>query len=217
MPSSTLPEASKKKYLAVARLTRAYSYYMLVRQYGDVEWIDGVINNPEDERIYGERTSRDVVMDNVLADLDYAIENLGAASDHTQWNKDMALAMKSEVCLFEGTFRKYCSATENGLAPKPERAQKYLQESQKASEALMNGTYSLMDKYGDIYTQIDLVKSKEASSIVIMRRTYSDTDWLTIPVVLPFSRVSLATLSMPSSSKMASALLTQVLAKTIRL
>ena len=162
MPSSTLPEASKKKYLAVARLTRAYSYYMLVRQYGDVEWIDGVINNPEDERIYGERTSRDVVMDNVLADLDYAIENLGAASDHTQWNKDMALAMKSEVCLFEGTFRKYCSATENGLDPKPERAQKYLQESQKASEALMNGTYSLMDKYGDIYTQIDLVKSKEA-------------------------------------------------------
>ena len=81
MPSSTLPEASKKKYLAVARLTRAYSYYMLVRQYGDVEWIDGVINNPEDERIYGERTSRDVVMDNVLADLDYAIENLGAANE----------------------------------------------------------------------------------------------------------------------------------------
>lgn len=162
MDGSSLSEANKKKFMAIARLTRAYSYYMLVRQYGDIEWVDGVISNPEDERVYGKRDNRDEVMDKVLEDLDYAIENLGATSDHTQWSKDMALAMKSDICLYEGTFRKYCTAAENGIAPDAARAQKYLQESVKASEALMGGSYSLMSKYGAVYTQIDLNGNSEA-------------------------------------------------------
>ena len=63
MPGSSLKEASKKNYTALARLSRAWSYYMLVRQYGDVEWVDYVITDPEDPNIYGERTNRDVVME----------------------------------------------------------------------------------------------------------------------------------------------------------
>ena len=161
MPSSNLKEASKTKYTALARLSRAWCYYMLVRQYGDVEWLDGVISNPEDERVYGERTNRDVVMDNVLADLDFAIASLGASSDRTQWSKDMALAMKSDICLYEGTFRKYCTAAENGIAPDAARAKKYLEESVKASQALMGGTYSLSAKYGDIYNALNLNGNKE--------------------------------------------------------
>lgn len=162
MPGSSLNEASKTKYTALARLTRAWSYYMLVRQYGDVEWVDYVITDPEDENIYGERTNRDVVMDKVLEDLDYAIENLTNGSDRTQFSKDMALAMKSDICLYEGTFRKYCTAADNGIAPDAARSKKYLEESVKASQALMGGTYSLNDKYGAVYTQIDLNGNPEA-------------------------------------------------------
>ncbi len=167
MQSSSLAEAKKKKYEAVARLSRAWCYYMLVRQYGDIEWIDGVISNPEDERVYGERTNRDVVMDNVLADLDFAIASLGASSDRTQWSKDMALAMKSDICLYEGTFRKYCTAAENGIAPDAARAKKYLEESVKASQALMGGTYNL-GTYGDVYNSLDLKNNPE----VIFYRHY---------------------------------------------
>lgn len=162
MPGSSLKEASKKNYTALARLTRAWSYYMLVRQYGDVEWVDYVITDPEDPNIYGERTNRDAVMDKVLEDLDYAIENLTNGNDRTLFSKDMALAMKSDICLYEGTFRKYCTAAENGIAPDATRSKKYLEESVKASQALMGGTYTLNAKYGAVYTQLDLNGNPEA-------------------------------------------------------
>lgn len=161
MPSSSLKEASKTKYTALARLSRAWCYYMLVRMYGDVEWIDYVITDPEDAKIWGERDKRDDVMDKVLEDLDFAITNLGASSDRTQWSKDMALAMKSDICLYEGTFRKYCKEAENGIAPNAARANKYLEESVKASQALMGGTYSLSANYGDIYNALNLNGNKE--------------------------------------------------------
>ena len=168
VPSSSLKEASKTKYVAIARLARAWDYYMLVRMYGDVEWIDYVITDPEDEKIWGERDNRDVVMDKVLEDLDYAIENLGASSDKTLWSKNMALAMKSDICLYEGTFRKYCTTAENGIAPDAARSKKYLEESVKASQALMDGTYTLSAKYGDIYNSLGLNGNKE----IIFFRNY---------------------------------------------
>lgn len=168
VPSSSLKEASKTKYVAIARLARAWDYYMLVRMYGDVEWIDYVITGPEDEKIWGERDNRDVVMDKVLEDLDYAIENLGASSDKTLWSKNMALAMKSDICLYEGTFRKYCTTAENGIAPDAARSKKYLEESVKASQALMDGTYTLSAKYGDIYNALGLNGNKE----IIFFRNY---------------------------------------------
>ncbi len=168
VPSSSLKEASKTKYVAIARLARAWDYYMLVRMYGDVEWIDYVITDPEDEKIWGERDNRDVVMDKVLEDLDYAIANLGASSDKTLWSKNMALAMKSDICLYEGTFRKYCTTAENGIAPDAARSKKYLEESVKASQALMDGTYTLSAKYGDIYNALGLNGNKE----IIFFRNY---------------------------------------------
>lgn len=168
VPSSSLKEASKTKYVAIARLARAWDYYMLVRMYGDVEWIDYVITDPEDEKIWGERDNRDVVMDKVLEDLDYAIEYLGASSDKTLWSKNMALAMKSDICLYEGTFRKYCTTAENGIAPDAARSKKYLEESVKASQALMDGTYTLSAKYGDIYNALGLNGNKE----IIFFRNY---------------------------------------------
>ena len=167
LSTSTLKDDVKSKYTAIARLARAWDYYMLVREYGDIEWIDYPITDPDDEKIYGERDKRDVVMDKVLEDLDYAITNLGSSSDKTKWSKNMALAMKSDICLYEGTFSKYRTTTENDLAPDPDRAKKYLEESAKASEALM-GKYKLSDKYGDIYNSLSLNSNNE----IIFFRNY---------------------------------------------
>lgn len=117
--TSSMPATNKTYYMAVARLNRAWQYYQLVREYGDVEWLSGVITDVNDEHVYGERTPRDVVMDSVRSDLDYAIEHLPVVTDKTQWSKHLALAMKSDVCLYEGTFAKYRTLADNGLAPMP--------------------------------------------------------------------------------------------------
>lgn len=63
-----MPLAQKNQFEGIGRLNRAWLYYQLVREYGDIQWEDRVINNPDDPIVYGERTSRDQVMDYVLQD-----------------------------------------------------------------------------------------------------------------------------------------------------
>lgn len=170
---SSMDAANMKKYIGIARLNRAWSYYQLVREYGDVEWRNEVVTDPDDANIiYKERTDRDVVMDSVLADLDYAIANIGSSSDKTAWSSDMARAMKSDICLYEGTFCKYRTQADNGKAPDNTRAQKYLNECVKASEALMqSGKYQLTANYGEIYNSLDLTSNPE---IIFMRNYEKD-------------------------------------------
>lgn len=167
--TSDLTAKQKAYYTAVARLNRAWQYYQLVREYGDVEWLSEVITNPDDEHVYGERTDRDVVMDSVLNDLNYAAANLSTVSDKTKWSSHMALAMKSDVCLYEGTFAKYRTQAENGKAADLNRAKKYLQEAADASDQLINsGKYELTKNYGEVYNSLALGSSAE----VIFYRNY---------------------------------------------
>ncbi len=160
--ASSMPAASKTYYTAVARLNRAWQYYQLVREYGDVQWLSGVITDVDDERVYGERTSRDVVMDSVRRDLDFAADNLPVVTDKTKWSKHMALAMKSDVCLYEGTFAKYRTVADNALAPDAARAASYLQASADAAyELITSGSYHLTAEYGDVYHSTDLGNGSE--------------------------------------------------------
>ncbi len=166
---STMATAVKNNFEAVARLHRAWQYFRLVREYGDVQWQNKVILDPDDEIVQGERTDRDIVMESVLADLDFAIANITAQQAANAWSKDMAMAMKSDVCLFEGTYCKYRTKEENGKEPDVARAQRYLNECVKASEALRTSKrYILNAEYGTIYNSLDLSKDKE----VIFWRNY---------------------------------------------
>ena len=98
----------RKNYTALARFFRAYFYFEKVKRFGDVPWINKplAVNDPA---LFAGRDSRVLVMDSVLADLDYAIANLRLNNESTRSTvtKDVANALKSRICLFEGTFRKY--------------------------------------------------------------------------------------------------------------
>ena len=168
MAMSSLDDAVKKNYEAIARLNRAWQYFNLVRQYGDVQWYDKVILDPNDEAVNQPRTDRDLVIDNVVADLDYAISNLTTTKAGNAWSKHMALAMKSDVCLFEGSYCKYRTQADNGKAADPARAEKYFKLCVEASEQLMAAGYSLTKNYGEVYNSVDLSKNSE----VIFWRNY---------------------------------------------
>lgn len=168
MAMSSLDDAVKKNYEAIARLNRAWQYFNLVRQYGDVQWYDKVILDPNDEAVNQPRTDRDLVIDNVVADLDYAISNLTTTKAGNAWSKHMALAMKSDVCLFEGSYCKYRTQADNGKAADPARAEKYFKLCVEASEQLMSAGYSLTKNYGEVYNSVDLSNNSE----VIFWRNY---------------------------------------------
>ena len=167
MKASTIADATKNRFCAIARLMRALNYFQLVKRYGDVQWQDHAITDVNDEIIKGPRDDRDFVMDKVLEDLDYAIANIGLG-DKASWNKDLALAMKSDICLYEGTYCKYRTQADNGKGPDNARAQKYLNECVKASQELMNGGYELTKNYGEIYNSTNLSNNKE----IIFYRNY---------------------------------------------
>ena len=94
------------QYEGLARFFRAYFYFEKVKYYGDVPWVDRPLASNEEE-LYKGRDSRDLVMSKVIEDLDFAIEHLSPTKETYRVSEWTALALKSRVCLFEGTCRKY--------------------------------------------------------------------------------------------------------------
>ena len=142
---STLPEPEKLNYTAIARLNRAYQYWDLVRNIGDVPLIEGILDT-DSEELYGPRTPRNEVMDYVLKDINFACENIAQQSNKIEFSKDMANAMKAEICLYEAAFAKY-HQHDNA------RATKYYQEVVNACNNLM-GKYEVCDDYRSLFNSM---------------------------------------------------------------
>jgi len=137
-------ESVRNNYIGIARFFRAWFYYNMVVRFGDVPWVDKAmdINDPA---LYAKRDSRTVVMQHVIEDLDFACNNITQTSgDGTLISKWTAYALKSRICLFEGTFEKY--HTELGLTS---TAGNYLQLAATAAKYLMdNSGYALYTAKG---------------------------------------------------------------------
>ncbi len=159
LKSSTLDAETKAYYEGIARLNRAWQYYQLVRMYGDVPWVAKALDT-QDPIIYGGREDRDVIMDSVLADLNYANAVI-VGTDKTTWNNGMVNAMKADICLYEGTFCKYRNEKDNGKAANEERAKKYLTECVNAANAVFAHGYELNDTYKGNYNSDDLSANPE--------------------------------------------------------
>lgn len=173
--TSSLSDADKANFEGIARLNRARQYYLLVRMFGDITWTNTVLDpyvEADKAVIYGPRTDRHVVMDSVLRDLDYAAATISAKSGKQVWSRDLALAVKSEVCLYEGTFCKYRTKADNNLEPDPARAKKFLEEAAKASEALI-ASYPVSADYAALYNS-DGATLAANSEVIFMKRYQKD-------------------------------------------
>lgn len=149
--SADLSKADRINYEGIAKLIRAYEYYKLVRMFGDVCWFSHQVDPGDPEALYAERTNRDIVMDSVLQDINYAIAGISTSKNIIAWSKDLARAIKSEVCLYEGTFCRYRTVAENGIAPNEERAKKFLQECANVSLELVNSYGFNANDYQAVY------------------------------------------------------------------
>lgn len=144
--ASTFDSDVKQNYIAQARMNRAYQYYKLVRTFGDVPLVTKVLNVTDEAELYGPRTPRNTVMDFVLEDINYATVNISAQNGKTVFSKDMAQAMKAEICLFEGAYARY-------NANDDKRANKFFEEVVNACNAVMP-SYTLCDDYQSLYNSV---------------------------------------------------------------
>ena len=153
-------EAAFAHYEGTARFWRAWNYFELVKTFGGVPWYDHVVRSDSEEDLYKPRDSREYVMERVLEDLNYACEHCYTSEawvNNQKINRYIALAIKSRICLFEGTYRKYHRvdpSTGKAWDPEYNKDNKWLREAADACEELMEaGVYSLVNSPADVATQ----------------------------------------------------------------
>lgn len=69
VPNIKMDDAKKKQVLGEATFLRAWSYFYLVRLYGDVPLLTTSILSANDPRVYASRTSKDSVYNQIVNDL----------------------------------------------------------------------------------------------------------------------------------------------------
>lgn len=163
-------EEVRREFEAVGRFFRAYFYFEKVKAFGDVPWYDKELSST-DKDLYKPRDSREYVMDKILDDINFAIDYLPETKSLYKISKWTALALKSRICLFEGTFRKYHNINVEG----GNTWQWYLEQCVKASDDFMSasgyGIYNVGGSsaaYRNLFLNVD-----SAESEVILARDYN--------------------------------------------
>ena len=165
-----------KQYLGEAYFFRALLYFRLLRQFGDVQWYTIVLGTSSPE-LYDPRTPRHIVVDNILADLDQAVNYLSEAkgSGYERINKWIALLIQSRIALYEGTWHKYHNGTV--FAPAVSDPNKYLNKAVQAAEAVINsGLYNVYQSAGggdpdmDYYRLFGMLDLTNNSEVMFWQR-----------------------------------------------
>ncbi|WP_316831748.1 RagB/SusD family nutrient uptake outer membrane protein [Pedobacter aquatilis] len=153
-----LADATKKTYIAEARFLRAYHYFLLTQLYGDVVLTTQPLSFDQTS-IKKERTAKSIVVDTILADLDYAISNLPSSSYTGHAVRGTAQAYKAKVLLTNGRFA----------------------EAATVAKAIIDGkTFSLYSNYGAMFLKAGQSGNNEImfSARFLPPNLYSQQDWL---------------------------------------
>ncbi|ATP55059.1 RagB/SusD family nutrient uptake outer membrane protein [Pedobacter ginsengisoli] len=96
----------KKHYAGLARYYRAQFYLDKVKRFSDVPWYSGTLN-PQDKELFKASDPRTLVMDSVMADLDFAYKNVKENVTPGTPGKWATAVFYVRAALYEGTYRKY--------------------------------------------------------------------------------------------------------------
>lgn len=97
---------AKNHYAGLARYYRAVFYHNMVKRYSEVPWYSTTLN-PGDEDLFKTQDSRALVMDSVMADLEFAVANVRENVPTGTPGKWAVVLMEAKIALYEGTYRKY--------------------------------------------------------------------------------------------------------------
>lgn len=147
-------------YIGLARMFRAKLYYDKVLSYSDVPWYSRDLQTTDTEELFKPQDPRALVVDSIMADLDFAVNNMkDNSSGRTRWYRTGALAMQARIALSEGCWRKYHPELELN------DADRFFRVAADACKAIMEtGYYELATgegAYGALFNSLDLSSNKE--------------------------------------------------------
>lgn len=152
----------KNHYAGLARYYRAEFYLDKIKRFSDVPWYSGILN-PGDQALKNPRDPRALVVDSIMADLDFAYKNVREGVPVGTPGKWAVAAFYSRAALYEGTYRKYHDELNLQAS-----ANAFLQNAAKISGEIMASnkfaiyTGSTADKnYDALFSSQDLTGNKE--------------------------------------------------------
>lgn len=162
----------KKHYVGLARYYRASFYMEMVKRFSDVPWYSSTLN-PGDEALFKPRDSRALVMDSVMADLDYAYKNVREKVPAGTPGKWATAVYYMRAALYEGTFRKYHNELNLQAS-----ASKFLETAARISgEVMASNKFSIHNTnkpssdYADLFASQDLSTNPEIILINVFDQT----------------------------------------------
>ena len=162
--SSEMGEAQKAHWRSVAYFFRSFKYFSMMSLYGDIPWVEHVLNDNSEE-LYAPRDSRDMVAKNILDNLKYAEEHIKVEGDgENTINRTIVRAFISRFGLFEGTWRKYHNLPD---------AEVYLKEAARAAKAVLETNNKLHPKYDELFNS----ESLKGVDGILLYKEYA-TNWL---------------------------------------
>ncbi|WP_254560106.1 RagB/SusD family nutrient uptake outer membrane protein [Dyadobacter diqingensis] len=137
---STISETAKKKFIAEARMGRAWTMYYLLHMYGPVPVILDASKINTDAESDLTRPSRESFVSTVVSDLRFAADNLPLSpSEYGRFNKGLALGMLTRLYLNEKNWA----------------------EAEKAArETITLGKYNLVSDYAGLFRESTEVNSE---------------------------------------------------------
>lgn len=164
-------------YNGEAYFFRAYFYFKLLKRFGGVPYIDKTLNVDSPE-LLTPRLPRNELATKIMEDLDRALTLLQPKSgiENFRVHRGVALAFKSEVGLYEGTWEKYHDGTVFG-APTNE-SEKFLTMAADAAETMIDeGRYGLFNDGTDqTYRKLFIRHDYSDVSEVIFWKKYNVAD-----------------------------------------
>lgn len=160
------------QYVGEAYYFRAWYYYKLFVDYGQLTWINTPLD-PNVEKMQLPRDPRTLIADSILADLDKAVLylNIQNSSASMRVHKDVARALKSEVALFEATWEKYHKAKGDKFydpAVTDEKIRDYFNQAVAAAQEVMErGVWKIyntgkpLNDYRQMFQTTDLSDNPE--------------------------------------------------------
>ncbi|MDI3318364.1 RagB/SusD family nutrient uptake outer membrane protein [Pinibacter soli] len=167
--------ATYKHWNGIARFFRGFDYASFVFDFGDVPFYNKPLTD-NDPLLFKPRDPATVVMDSVLADLNYASQNVKLTDPLTGPNglvitKDVVNAFMSRLLLYVGTKLKYDPAK---TAADKNKAAGYLQAAKDAAARVINsGRFSVADNYQKLCSTIDISATATVSKEMILYRRYN--------------------------------------------
>lgn len=161
--TAIVDSAVRDHYVGLARYYRAVFYMGMVQRYSDVPWYSHTLN-PSDSALYKPRDPRALVVDSLMADLDFAAAHVQTTNIPTGTPGGWAVKLfYARAALYEGTYRKYHN--ELNLVS---TASRFLQKAVDVTKDIMtNGGFSLYSTgkpasdYATLFASQDLTNNPE--------------------------------------------------------